>query len=58
MPTWLQIRELFLLLPRITFVLVGAILVYLPFRLLGPDLVQVQTGVSINRNALRYGRYL
>lgn len=33
-------------------------LIYLPFKALGLDMVQEETGICINKNVLTYGRYL
>jgi hypothetical protein len=51
-------RELFPLLPQGGFVISKSSLIYLPFRSLGPDIVHEETGISINKNTLKYGRYL
>jgi hypothetical protein len=51
-------RELFPLLPQCDFAIAKASLIYLPFRSLGPDILHDETGISINKNTLNYGRYL
>jgi predicted RNA-binding Zn-ribbon protein involved in translation (DUF1610 family) len=50
--------ELFPLLSRCDFAVAQSALIYLPFRSLGPDIVHEATGISINKNTLKYGRYL
>jgi predicted RNA-binding Zn-ribbon protein involved in translation (DUF1610 family) len=51
-------RELFPLLPQCDFAIPQSSLIYLPFRSLGPDIIHEETGISINKNTLKYGRYL
>jgi hypothetical protein len=51
-------RELFPLLPQCDFAVSQSSLIYLPFRALGLDLIQEETGISINKNTFKYGRYL
>jgi predicted RNA-binding Zn-ribbon protein involved in translation (DUF1610 family) len=51
-------RELFPLLPPCDFAISRSSLIYLPFRSLGPDIIHEETGISINKNTLKYGRYL
>ena len=36
----------------------GVTLAYLPFRKTGHDMIQLQTGLAINRKSLEFGRYL
>jgi predicted RNA-binding Zn-ribbon protein involved in translation (DUF1610 family) len=50
--------ELFPLLPQLDFAVVKTSLIYLPFKSLGPDIVHEETGIGINKNTLKYGRYL
>ena len=51
-------RDLFPLLPRCDFAIPQSSLIYLPFKSLGPDIIHEETGISINKNTLKYGRYL
>jgi hypothetical protein len=51
-------REVFPLLPQCDFAIPKSSLIYLPFRSLGPDIMHEETGISINKNTLKYGRYL
>ena len=51
-------NDIFPLLPELKFAVGGKELCYLPFRTTQHDLVQVHTGVSVNRKALEYGRHL
>jgi predicted RNA-binding Zn-ribbon protein involved in translation (DUF1610 family) len=51
-------RGVFPLLPRINFSVTKYTLIYLPFKALGLDMVQEETGICINKNVLKYGRYL
>jgi hypothetical protein len=46
------------LLPRINFAATKYNLSYLPFRAMGLDMIQEHTGISINKNALKFGRAL
>jgi predicted RNA-binding Zn-ribbon protein involved in translation (DUF1610 family) len=51
-------KEVFPLLPRVSFTTKESTLVYLPFHDTGPELVQEHTGVAINKRILEFGRYL
>ena len=51
-------KDTFPLLPQVDFIVKDATLVYLPFEDRGPDLVQQEMHLSINKKALEYGRYL
>jgi hypothetical protein len=51
-------RDFFPLLPEINLAVTKYHLVYLPFRAIGLDMVQEEMGISINKNVLKYGRYL
>jgi predicted RNA-binding Zn-ribbon protein involved in translation (DUF1610 family) len=51
-------REVFPLLPQIDFAISKSSLIYLPFRAIGLDIIHEETGISINKNTLKYGRYL
>ncbi len=51
-------KELLPLLPQGDFAITESSLIYLPFRSLGPDIIHQETGISINKNTLKYGRYL
>lgn len=51
-------KELLPLLPQGDFAITKSSLIYLPFRSLGPDIIHQETGISINKNTLKYGRYL
>ena len=45
-------------LPDISTSVKGATLVYLPFRKTGHEMIEIQTGLAINRKSLEFGRYL
>jgi len=51
-------RRTFPMLPDVEFTVKDAGLVYLPFTDKGHDLVQPKMGLSINKNALHFGRHL
>jgi DNA-directed RNA polymerase subunit RPC12/RpoP len=51
-------RALFPLLPQINFSITESNLIYLPFKAVGLELIQEEMSISINKNALKYGRYL
>jgi hypothetical protein len=51
-------REFFPLLPHVNFTITKFNLAYLPFRAMGPDMIEADMGISINKNVLKYGRYL
>jgi hypothetical protein len=51
-------KELFPLLPRVDFAITKSDLIYLPFRPTGLDIIHEETEISINKNTLKYGRYL
>ena len=45
-------------LPDIRFAIKSAMLVYLPFRETSHEMVQEQTGFAVNKNALKFSRFL
>lgn len=51
-------RKIFPLLPQVNFNITKSHLAYLPFRAMGHDLIQDPLNISINKNTLKYGRYL
>jgi predicted RNA-binding Zn-ribbon protein involved in translation (DUF1610 family) len=51
-------RKFFPLLPHVNFTITKSHLVYLPFRAAGQDMIQEHLTISINKNTLKYGRYL
>jgi hypothetical protein len=51
-------QDIFPLLPRVSLTVMGSTLVYLPFDETSHELVQGDTRISINKQALRFGRYL
>jgi predicted RNA-binding Zn-ribbon protein involved in translation (DUF1610 family) len=51
-------KGVFPLLPQINFNVTACTLIYLPFKSLGLDIVQEETGICINKNVLKYGRSL
>ncbi len=51
-------KDIFPRLPRIDFVVKDTTLVFLPFTERGQDVIQEDTGVSVNRRSLEYGRKL
>lgn len=51
-------RKVLPLFPKMRFSVTSATLVYLPFRETSHDMVQEQTGFAVNKNALRFSRYL
>jgi hypothetical protein len=51
-------REFFPLLPQCDFAISKSSLMYLPFSATGVDMIHEATGISINKNTLKYGRYL
>jgi predicted RNA-binding Zn-ribbon protein involved in translation (DUF1610 family) len=51
-------RKFFPLLPHVNFTITKSHLVYLPFRAMGHDMIQEHLNISINKNTLKYGRYL
>jgi predicted RNA-binding Zn-ribbon protein involved in translation (DUF1610 family) len=51
-------RKFFPLLPHVNLTITKSHLVYLPFRAMGSDLIQEHPPISVNKNTLKYGRYL
>jgi hypothetical protein len=51
-------KNVFPFLPRVKFSIKGSGLVYLPFRDTGHDLIQEDTGISVNKQGLEFGRKL
>jgi DNA-directed RNA polymerase subunit RPC12/RpoP len=51
-------KKIFPLLPRVSFTTKESTLVYLPFNDTGHEMIQEHMGISINKNALRFGRQL
>ncbi len=51
-------RKIFPLLPHVNFAIEESTLVYVPFRDTGHEMIQERVGISINKNALKFGRYL
>lgn len=51
-------RKFFPLLPDVNFTITQYHLVYLPFRAMGNDMIEEDLAISINKNTLKYGRYL
>ena len=51
-------RKTFPLLPQVNFTITKTHLAYLPFRTMGHDMIQEHLNISINKNTLKYGRYL
>jgi predicted RNA-binding Zn-ribbon protein involved in translation (DUF1610 family) len=51
-------KEVFPLLPQIDFAISKYSLIYLPFSATGLDIIHEETGIGINKNTLKYGRYL
>jgi ribosomal protein S27AE len=51
-------KEFFPQLPHVNFAVTKYNLSYLPFRAMGVDLIQEHAGISINKNALKFGRSL
>jgi len=51
-------KKIFPLLPRVSFATKESTLVYLPFNDTGHEMIQEHMGISINKNALRFGRQL
>jgi hypothetical protein len=51
-------RKFFPLLPDVNFTVIRSHLVYLPFRAMGNDMIEEHLNISINKNTLKYGRYL
>jgi hypothetical protein len=51
-------RKFFPLLPQVNFTITKSHLAYLPFKVMGHDMIQEHLNVSINKNTLKYGRYL
>jgi DNA-directed RNA polymerase subunit RPC12/RpoP len=51
-------RKFFPLLPQVNFTITKSHVAYLPFRVMGHDMIQEHLKVSINKNTLKYGRYL
>ncbi|MEJ2067067.1 MAG: hypothetical protein P8Y09_03770 [Deltaproteobacteria bacterium] len=51
-------RKFFPILPHINLTIKKTHLVYLPFRAVGQDMIQEHLTMSINKNTLKYGRYL
>jgi hypothetical protein len=51
-------RKFFPLLPQVNLTIKKSHLVYLPFRAMGHDIIQEQLEISVNKNTLKYGRYL
>jgi len=51
-------RKFFPLLPHVNFTVTKYHLIYLPFRAMGNEMIQEHLNISINKNTLKYGRYL
>jgi hypothetical protein len=51
-------RKFFPLLPHVNLTITRSHLVYLPFKAVGQDMIQEHLTISINKNTLKYGRYL
>lgn len=51
-------RKFFPLLPDLNFTITQYRLVYLPFRAMGNDMIEEHLNICINKNTLKYGRYL
>ncbi len=51
-------KDIFPNLPRISFAMKAATLVYLPFRETGHDMIQQDTGISLSKQGLGFGRKL
>jgi DNA-directed RNA polymerase subunit RPC12/RpoP len=51
-------RKFFPLLPQVNLTIKKSHLVYLPFKAMGHDIIQEHLNISINKNTLKYGRYL
>mgnify|MGYP001127663725 CR=1 FL=1 len=51
-------RKFFPLLPDVNFTVLEYKLVYLPFRTMGNDMIEEHLNICINKNTLKYGRYL
>jgi predicted nucleic-acid-binding Zn-ribbon protein len=51
-------RKFFPLLPHVNFSVYQCHLTYLPWRTTGHELIQEQLNMGINKNTLKYGRYL
>ena len=51
-------RKFFPLLPQVNLTIKESHLVYLPFKAMGHDIIQEQLEISVDKNTLKYGRYL
>jgi hypothetical protein len=51
-------RKFFSLLPQVNLTIKKSHLVYLPFKAMGHDIIHEQLKISVNKNTLKYGRYL
>ncbi|HOP48567.1 MAG TPA: zinc ribbon domain-containing protein [Desulfobacteraceae bacterium] len=51
-------RDIFPLLPEVRFKIKSSMLVYLPFKDTGHEMVHEFTGMSINKNIMKFGRFL
>ena len=51
-------KKFFPLLPDVKFTVLQYQLVYLPFRTVGNDMIEEHLNICINKNTLKYGRYL
>lgn len=51
-------RKFFPLLPDVNFTVTRSHLVYLPFRAMGNDMIEEHLNICVNKNTLKYGRYL
>jgi hypothetical protein len=51
-------RKFFPLLPQVNLTIKKSHLIYLPFKVMGHDIIQEQFKISVNKNTLKYGRYL
>jgi hypothetical protein len=51
-------RKFFPLLAQVNLTIKKSHLVYLPFKAMGHDIIQEHLKISINKNTLKYGRYL
>jgi hypothetical protein len=51
-------KKIYPLLPQVRFTVEDASLVFVPFSDMGHDLVHQGMRLSINKNALHFGRYL
>ncbi|MEA3240035.1 MAG: hypothetical protein U9P37_00425 [Pseudomonadota bacterium] len=49
-------QRIFPLLPQLHITLNSVWLMFRPFKLQGPDIIEPHSGMALNRNALRWGR--